>query len=409
MRKVAPIVGIAVALASASPARAATVQVNGGTLTLTVAQNELSPDQVRRYDYGPQFAQDPSYEIFGTGVVAGPGCTQYPGQVWCYDSGNITAFAAQLGNMNDTLKLTANTQNIEVPFPVPVTMSGGGGNDSLYGSTAAPNVIDGGPGADSLSGGSAADRLSLGAGGGSGSGNAGDDVMTGGPDGTNILSGGPGDDTLQAGAARVDENGDDGDDVLNGSPAGDFLDGGAGADRVIAGAGDDFIVDDRGSDTIDAGAGDDRIEARDHEVDTIACGPGHDHVQADRTDHVGSDCEIPPRFRFSGMGSHGMTTFGKLSRFSRTVKVRIDAVRCLPLHFPSACVPGESRRSWAHLRFKAKKGSVHRFHLKIPRRALPHLRQVHRHTRDIWLWVRVRDSAGLKAQTGTRLKLTPSA
>jgi Ca2+-binding RTX toxin-like protein len=106
------------------------------------------------------------------------------------------------------------------------------------------------------------------------------------------------------GPSRLDGNG--GDDILEGGDSADRIDGGAGADTIKAGFGPDTIVPGPGRDAVDAdrpgrcnemhcdispGLSGDTVEARDGDVDQIACGPGVDTVRADRQDVVGADCE----------------------------------------------------------------------------------------------------------------------
>ena len=109
-------------------------------------------------------------------------------------------------------------------------LSGGPGNDTLYG----------GPrgGGDLLEGGTGDDRLY---------GGKGDDTLQGGP-GADALRGGSGNDTLDGGP---------GNDVLNGGPGNDALAGGPGNDTFVPapGGGDDTILDFKaGADKIDLAA-----------------------------------------------------------------------------------------------------------------------------------------------------------
>ena len=67
--------------------------------------------------------------------------------------------------------------------------------------------------------------------------------------------------------------------------------GGAFADTLSGGAGDDTLTGGGGSDALHGGAGNDTVNARDGEVDTIACGDGSDTVVADAGDVV-SGCEV---------------------------------------------------------------------------------------------------------------------
>jgi hypothetical protein len=114
-----------------------------------------------------------------------------------------------------------------------------------------------------------------------------------------------------------------GDDQLVGGDSADTVDGGAGADTLTGGFGNDTITGGPGRDTIDGdrsgrcnemhcdidpGSAADTIDARDGEVDTIACGPGVDRVLADTGDVVASDCETVER---SAGGSAGGGASGK--------------------------------------------------------------------------------------------------
>ena len=99
--------------------------------------------------------------------------------------------------------------------------------------------------------------------------------------------------------------GNGGNDVLKTGDGADAIDGGTGDDEIDAGFGDDTIVGGPGRDRISADTaggdcgrlwckypyGNDQIDARDGEVDSIACGFGTDTVLADTVDIVSKDCE----------------------------------------------------------------------------------------------------------------------
>jgi len=92
-----------------------------------------------------------------------------------------------------------------------------------------------------------------------------------------------------------------GDDTLRGGDGKDRLLGYGGNDRLLGGKGDDVLVGGPGGDVLIGGPGDDTvIGARDsNAADSIACGPGHDTVEANDSDRVAADCEdvrvaIPP-------------------------------------------------------------------------------------------------------------------
>ena len=79
-------------------------------------------------------------------------------------------------------------------------------------------------------------------------------------------------------------------DQLSGLGGADRLYGQRGADRLAGGRGNDVLVGGPGRDALSAGPGDDRIDARDGQVDTIACGTGRDTIQQDPIDKRASDC-----------------------------------------------------------------------------------------------------------------------
>ncbi|MPY69176.1 MAG: hypothetical protein GEU92_03715 [Alphaproteobacteria bacterium] len=118
------------------------------------------------------------------------------------------------------------------------TLSGGDGDDEIYG-YAGNDTISGGGGADMLHGG------------------AGHDTLTGG-DGADTLNGDANRDTL---------NGDAGNDLLNGGDGDDILDGGSGADAMHGGDGNDRYVVDDASDTV--------TENSDEGHDTVQAGVSH--------------------------------------------------------------------------------------------------------------------------------------
>ncbi|MBD0329806.1 MAG: hypothetical protein ICV64_06860 [Thermoleophilia bacterium] len=142
---------------------------------------------------------------------------------------------------------------------------------------AAADVLRGDAGDDELVGRTRPDRLY---------GGRGSDGLFGGG-GSDVLVGGPGADYLSGGTRH---------DRLYGGPGNDILDGWEGSDLLVGGAGHDYIVavDPRGrrwTDGVLAGPGNDVVHARDRARDDIRCGPGRDHVVADRIDRVARDCE----------------------------------------------------------------------------------------------------------------------
>ena len=107
-----------------------------------------------------------------------------------------------------------------------------------------------------------------------------------------------------------------GDDIVLTSVGDDVIDGGTGNDNIQGNRGNDTITGGPGRDTINGdnnsvctslvcipGASNDVIQARDGEVDQVACGFGTDRVVADAVDVVSGDCEAVDRGSASGPGS----------------------------------------------------------------------------------------------------------
>jgi Ca2+-binding RTX toxin-like protein len=203
---------------------------------------------------------------------------------------------------------------------------GSGFADTL---TAGPGaaVLEGLGGNDDLNGGPASDLML---------GGAGNDALAGG-DGRDQLNGDEGNDNLEGGAGNDTVNGNAGDDNLEGGANGDALNGGDGIDTAAfsarsknvsvtmdgvpndgeRGEGDNVRGDVESTKT---GSGDDTIKANDGQAGAVSCGAGTDHVRADTTDKVNSDCEFvnagSSRCR-AASGSLKMTSKGG-------VKVRIS-------------------------------------------------------------------------------------
>jgi Ca2+-binding RTX toxin-like protein len=114
------------------------------------------------------------------------------------------------------------------------------------------------------------------------------------------ISGGRGEDTirglapgsvLSGGAGDDDVRGSFGHDLLVGRAGGDLLVGNRGRDRIFGGRGGDHLIGGKGGDRIAAGPGDDLVHAADDRRDEIACGPGMDRANLDRSDHA-FGCEL---------------------------------------------------------------------------------------------------------------------
>ena len=147
------------------------------------------------------------------------------------------------------------------------SLSGAAGNDLIDGGEG-NDTLDGGDGADSLFGGDQNDLINTGGnttfGNDSAFGGNGNDTIIGGS-GNILLYGDAGADFINmSGADAVSQHfafGGDGNDTISGSAGADYMDGGPGADVINAGAGDDAVnsLDAQGPDTLDGGAGIDSL------------------------------------------------------------------------------------------------------------------------------------------------------
>ncbi len=149
------------------------------------------------------------------------------------------------------------------------SLQGGAGNDTLDGGDDA-DTIDTGDGADSVLGGTGNDNInghmvdpaarsfsfSLYSGTKVISGGAGDDFIYGGTDADN-LHGDEGNDTLHGNTGNDTLSGDAGNDELYGNEGDDSLDGASGNDSLSGESGNDTLVAASGQDTLDGGGGND--------------------------------------------------------------------------------------------------------------------------------------------------------
>jgi Ca2+-binding RTX toxin-like protein len=184
------------------------------------------------------------------------------------------------------------------------TVTGGEGNDDIT-ANGIQTIASGGGGADTISVGSngysyaygnaGADRIRSIPGGVETtlSGGQGDDLLFGERYGNNILDGGDGDDDLIVRSGPGTVNGDDGADTLLVIDVPPYtgprtLSGGGGADTIVGGPLHvDAVSGGSGNDTIDV-SGDQRTDPR---GDTVECGAGRDTVYADDTDVIAKNCE----------------------------------------------------------------------------------------------------------------------
>jgi Ca2+-binding RTX toxin-like protein len=290
------------ALALAPSALAATVSGAGGTLTYAAADGTANDVTFAPSGAAVRVTRNTANDTDGTLTASGTCATVTPNQI--VDCTGITAVAADARDGSDRLDASA--------LAVPVTLTGGPGNDSLTG----------GAGNDLLSGGDDDDFLDGGAGNDTASGGNGDDAFrnaftVGGPSDADVYAGGDGfdsiDETASAGGVNVtlDDAANDGapgegdnvhsdlegvnngffgpnggDDAITGGPAANTLDGGPGSDTVDGGA---------GNDQLSGGPGNDTVRARDGFADVVTCGPGGDTAIVDTLDSVAGDCEAVDR------------------------------------------------------------------------------------------------------------------
>ena len=179
-----------------------------------------------------------------------------------------------------------NTFNTD-SFAGPVTLRGGGGDDTMVGG-AEDDLIFGGTGDDSIT---------------SGAGN--DDVRAG--SGNDTIDAGEGDDSIRAAAGNDLILGQAGNDTLNGATGQDTLDGGIGddalsgldgSDQLIGGNGVDTLVSGNGADTLDGGDGDDVLLAGNGD-DSLTGGDGTDTLAGnDGDDDIVELGEVNESFSF---------------------------------------------------------------------------------------------------------------
>lgn len=121
-----------------------------------------------------------------------------------------------------------------------ISVSGGGGQDSILGGSGGDNLF-GGNGADSILGGTSSDQI----------------------------EGGAGADTLQGGTGN------------------DLMRGDGGNDRIFGGTGDDELYGLAGSDSVEGGTGNDFLAANDSDgVDTLVGGVGNDVYEVTSSNHL---------------------------------------------------------------------------------------------------------------------------
>ncbi|WP_170295742.1 Ig-like domain-containing protein [Azospirillum brasilense] len=153
------------------------------------------------------------------------------------------------------------------------TLSGGEGNQVVYGDANSQSIILG-PGDDLLSGGGGNDTVASTLGNDTLYGDDGDDLMHGG-DGDDLMDGGADNDTMGGGTGSDTMGGGAGNDILIGEGGNDALFGGMGNDTLFGGDGDDALFGEDGKDILSLGMGNDIASGGDGD-DTLFGEDGND-------------------------------------------------------------------------------------------------------------------------------------
>lgn len=168
---------------------------------------------------------------------------------------HVSSIVGAGGSGNDTLDARGILSTVQ--------FSGGVGDDTIYASDNAANVIHGDEGNDTLIGSSLVANTLWG--------DDGNDSITG-AGFNDILHGGAGNDTLTGGGGNDVLYGEDGNDTLTVGAGDDKLYGGNGNDILNGGRGDDWLVGGLGDDSLDGGAGDDVLVGDDVAAIAVVAG-----------------------------------------------------------------------------------------------------------------------------------------
>ena len=186
---------------------------------------------------------------------------------------DVTSISGNAGGGNDIIF-------IDPDINVPVTLTGGTGDDVLVGGSGV-NQLDGGDGNDELHGGPLADFLQ-------------------GGDGDDVIAAGEGDDIVWGGG---------GDDLIYGGSGNDVIRGDSGVDEIYGDEGDDTLDGNDGDDQLFGGAGRDHLKGQAGE-DILVGGPGKDHLQGHGTNSPPDDNARDYLYGDTSPGEDGVTTAG---------------------------------------------------------------------------------------------------
>jgi RTX calcium-binding nonapeptide repeat (4 copies) len=287
-----------------------------------------------------------------------------------------------------------------VSQPLPITVAGGSGDDTLASGAGIQGMLDGGDGTDTADYSSHLQPVNVSL----------DEVQNDGgaeDGGAEMVKnvertiGGAGADRLSGSAAA---------NRLEGGPGDDVLDGAAGADSLLGSAGNDQLTGGPDADTFSAGEGDDAVTASDGLGEDVDCGEGAaDSATADGADRL-LGCETVSRVaggddatrRVRSKVRHAWAlgrTFAKARRFTVVDVPALGVVRvtCKPPRRHGRACPFKSKRR------ESVRGSKRiRFLKAFKRRRLPVGTMIEvRVTRKSWLGKVIR----FKVRRGKRPKV----
>jgi Ca2+-binding RTX toxin-like protein len=214
------------------------------------------------------------------------------------DRGSLTAFGTanddtitvEIDNGQVTVRHNNTTKNFAASDVQFISINGFAGNDTIDNITAIPSTLSGGEGDDTVFGGDSADRIRGEVGRDSLWGRDGNDTIFGddGPDslygngGRDRIDGGANSDFIRGNAARDKLFGGHGNDRIYGSESADWLYGGIGNDQLFGEGGNDLLYGDNDADTLSGSAGDDFLHTvGDGDIDFLFGDRGHDSAYFD--------------------------------------------------------------------------------------------------------------------------------
>ena len=183
----------------------------------------------------------------------------------------------------------------EVPNNIPITIYGGGGNDTIT-CGAGEERVYAGEGDDVVTGNAGRDHIY---------GEGGNDGIRGGGS-SDLIDGGDGADTLRGDSGNDNISGGANSDRLRGSAGNDRLDGGGGRDHLAGEDGDDLVLGGAGPDVCDGGSGADDLQGgRDHDVVLV-----HEDDAFDFAEASAGECWNAGAADSITVGSGGLTKSG---------------------------------------------------------------------------------------------------